>query len=305
MEANYSIAPPVETLDISRSRLLLTHVFSLYRNQFASWFAITAPTSLLAAAVLWMADQRIRAIGGRIPLLELKDHKGVIAAAMAWRLGSYFISWLLGCFAMAGMATVINNLDGEDPDAVWRQDSHQRAREHFGELALAALFTFCSFGAGIAVEQFVISAVIRLVGWSAFAQFSYGVSVAGAVVVASIVCWLGISIPLIVAGNTGVWAALKKSVELSNGYEGALFWLVVQSVAGSFAAGYGTYYGLRLLFPTHLQYTLWYGWLVYIVAILAGAAVEPPLFIGLSLLANPDGLKISAFPSSQEPTYVD
>jgi hypothetical protein len=59
--------------------------------------------------------------------------------------------------------------------------------------------------------------------------------------------------PLIVAGNTGVWAALKKSVELSNGYEGGLFWLVVQSVAGSFVVVYATYYGLRLLLPDHLR----------------------------------------------------
>ncbi len=267
MEANYSTSPPVEILGISRSRLLLTNVFTLYRNQFANWFAITAPTSLLAAAVLWMADQRIRAITGGIPLLELKNHKGAVAAEMALRFGSYFVSWLLGCFALAGIATVPNNLEGEDADSVWRQDSHQQAREHFGGLALTALFTFCSFAAGAAVEGFVISSVIRLVGWSHFARFNYAVSFAGVVVVASIVSWLGMSIPLIVASNIGVCAALKKSVELSNGYEGSLFWLVVQSGVGSLVAGYGTYYGLRLLFPTDLQYTFWYGWLVYIVAI--------------------------------------
>jgi hypothetical protein len=227
---------------------------------------------------------------------RVEESQGAVAAAMAVRFGSYFISWLLGCFALAGIATVVNNLDGEDIDSVWRHDSHQRAREHFGGLVLAALFTFCSFGAGIAVEEFVISSVIRLVGWSHFARFNYGVSFACVVVVASIVCWLGISIPLIVTGNIGAWAALKKSVELSNGYEGALFWLVVQSGVGSLVAGYATYYGLKLLFPIDLQYTLWYGWLVYIVAVLAGAAVEPPLFIGFSLLANPDQLKISALP---------
>jgi len=118
VEANYSTAPQVETLGISRSRLLLTNVFPLYQNQFPRWFAITAPTSLLAAAVLWMADQRIRAISGSIPLPELKNHKGAIAAAMALRFGGYFISWLLGCFALAGIATVVNNLDGEDADSV-------------------------------------------------------------------------------------------------------------------------------------------------------------------------------------------
>jgi hypothetical protein len=170
----------------------------------------------------------------------------------------------------------------------WRQDSHQRAREHFGALVLAALFTFCAFLAGLVVAEFVEFAAVRVVGWPHFSRFSYGVGFAAGVAIASIVSWFGMSIPIIVRGNAGVWGALKKSVELSNGYEGALFWLVVQSVAGSFVAGYATYYGLRLFFPAHLRYTLWYGWLVYIVAVLASAAVEPPIFIGFSLLADPE-----------------
>lgn len=299
MEANYSTSPPVETTQASRQGLLLKQVFTLYREQFSSWFAITGPTSLLAAAVLWMADRHIRAMNRSIPLLEIKHHPGIVAVIMVLRLGSLFVTWLLGSFALAAIATMVNNLDGEDADSVWKHDSHQRAREHFGGLVLAALFTFCSFGAGMAVAEFIVFAAFRLVGWSHFARFNYGVSFAVVVAVASIVCWLGMSIPLVVGGNTGVWAALKKSVELSNGYEGALFWLVVQSVAGSLFAWYATYYGLRLLFPDELRHTFWYGWLVYIVAVLASAAVEPPLFIGFSLLAAPDRSKLSALPRSQ------
>ncbi len=243
-----------------------------------------------------MADQRIRELLRGIPPLELRLHPGVIAAATAVRFSGYFLSWLLGCFAFAAIATEVNNLDREDVDSVWRRDSHQRAREHFGGLVLAALFTSCAFLAAATVAGFVESAAIKVIGWPHFARFNYGISLAGTVVVASIVSWLGMSIPLIVAGNTRVWAALKKSVGLSNGYEGALFWLVVQSVAGSFAAWYATVYGLRLVTPVQLQYTVWYGWLVYIAAILAGAAVEPPLFIGLSVLADPSRLKISTLP---------
>ena len=305
MEQNYSLAPPVEVIGLARPTLLLTNVFTLYRDQFPRWFGIMAPTSILASAVLWVANQRITAINRSIPFAEMKYHRWEIAAIMALRFGSYFVSWLLGCFALAGIATVVNNLDPEDVDSPWRHDSHQRAREHFGAIVLAAAFTFCAFLAGMAVGGFVVSAVIRVVGWSHFAWFNYGASLASSVAVASVVCWLGMTIPLIVAGNTGVWAAVKKSLKLSNGYEGGLFWLVVQSVAGSFVAVYATYYGLRFLFPDHLRYTLWYGWLVYIVAVLAGAAVEPPIFIGFSLLADPDQLKASTLPRPQHPPYID
>jgi hypothetical protein len=149
-----------------------------------------------------------------------------------------------------------------------------------------------------AAAGIVVSAATRVIGWSRFSRFNYGAALASYVLVASIISWCGMAIPLVLRGNTQVWASLKRSVELSNGYEGALFWLVVQSVAGSFVAWYATYYGLRLFFPAPLRYTIWYGWLVYLVAVLASAAVEPPIFIGFSLLADPEQLKVSALPGS-------
>jgi len=65
--------------------------------------------------------------------------------------------------------------------------------------------------------------------------------------------------------------------------------LVVESLAGSYVAWYAVHYGLSFVFPVQLRYTAWYGWLVYSVSILASAAVQPPLFIGLSLLAGNEG----------------
>lgn len=247
-----------------------------------------------------MANQRISAIYRNIPALAMKYHPGALAATMALRFGSFFISWLLGCFALAGIATVVNNLDGEDADSVWKHDSHQRAREHFRALVLAALFMFCAFGAGMAGAGFVALAAGRIVGRSHFARFSYAASVVSVVVVASVVSWFGMAIPITLRGNIKVWAALKRSVELSNGYEDALFWLVVQSGAGSYLAWYAAYYGFSLFFPAPLRYTVWYGWLVFVVAVLASAAVEPPLFIGFYLLAEPERLKALSFPGPQQ-----
>jgi hypothetical protein len=296
VDPNYSLASQVEVVGGARPGLLVKRVYTLYRERFSHWFGITAPTSLLATAVIWLADRRIRAIYGNIPRGEARYHFGEIAVAGAQRVGSVFLSWLLGCFALAAIATVVSGL-GDDDD-VWIHDSHQRAREHFGKLVLAALLTFCAFVAGILAFGFVEAAVVRIVAWHHFSRFNYTVSLVGVMMVASIVSWLGMTIPLIIRGNTGVWAALKRSVELSNGYEGALFWLVVQSVAGSYLAGYGTYYGASLFFPAPLRYTLWYGWLVFIVAVLAGAAIEPPIFIGFSLLADPEQFNNSSLPGS-------
>ncbi len=295
VEPTYSIAPQAEAVSTARPGVLLKSVFALYRSQFPRWFGITAPTSLLATAVIWMADQRLKAIYRGVPIFEMKNHFWEIAAAMVLRFGSYFVAWLLGCFALAAIAAVVSGLNGDEDDATWRADSHQAAREHFGKLALAGLFTFCAFLSGIAITLFVTEAVGRVTSRAFLLRFNVGIVLVGYVAVASVVSWLGMAIPLILR-NSGVWAALKRSLELSNGYEGALLWLVVQSSVGSYLAAYGTYYGFRLFFPVPLQYTLWYGWLVFIVAVLAGAAIEPPIFIGFSLLADPEQFEPSSLP---------
>jgi len=298
VEPDYSIAPQADLDAAPRPGLLLKKTYSLYQEQFRRWLAITAPTSFMAAAVLWMANREVKAILRTIPRGEAKYHIGGVIATVALRAGGYFISWLIGCFALAAVATVVSDLDGNETEAVWKRDSHQRAREHFGALALAALFTSCAFLAGLFVAAFVEFAAGRLVGWSRFSRFRYGATLIGGVVVAGIVSWLGAAIPLIVRGNTTVWAALKKSVELSSGYEGVLFLLVVQTFAGSYLAWYATYYGVRFLIPDSLRYTEWCGWVLYGVGLLAAAAVEPPIFIGFSLLADPEQLNASSLPNS-------
>jgi hypothetical protein len=298
VEPNYSIAPQADLDAAPRPGLLLKKTYSLYRGKFGRWFAITAPTSFMAAAVLWMANQQVTTILRTTPRGETHYHFGEVVATVALRAGGYFVSWLIGCFALAAVATVVSGLDGDETDSVWQHDSHQRAREHFAALALAALFTSCAFLAGIFVAAIVEFAAGRLVGRPHFSRFAHSVTLIGSVVVASIVGWLGAAIPLIVRGNTTVWGALKKSVELSSGYEGALFLLVVESFAGSYFAWYATYHGVRFLIPDSLRYTEWCGWALYGVALLAAAAVEPPIFIGFSLLADPEQLNASSLPRS-------
>jgi hypothetical protein len=298
MDPNYASVQPVELSGAPRPRLLLKDVYILYANQFRRWFAIAAPTSLLASVVLLLAGQRIHAIFRSIPRTEIPRHWGELAETGVLTYGSFFISWFLGCCALAAIATAVNGLDLNDNNDVWMRDSYQRAREHFGALLLTALFTFCAFLAGMGAVGFVEFAVMRVVGRAYFSRFNYGAVLVGYLVVASIVSWFGMAIPLILSGEIGVWAALKRSIKLSNGYEGFLFLLVVESVAGSYAAWYAVHYGLTFLFPPGLRQAAWYGWLVYFVSVLASAAVQPPMFIGFSLLAGNERTLTASAPTA-------
>jgi len=304
VDPNYLIVQPVEFGGASRPRLVLKDVYRVYTGQFWSWLAITAPTSLLASRVLLMADRKISEILRSFPITEISYHRLELAEAGALRYGSFFTGWFLGCFALAAITTVVNRLDVNSTE-VWKRDSYQKAREHFGALLLAALFTFCAFLAGMAAVEFVESSLIRVVGWAHFSRFNFVAVLIGYTVIASIVSWFGMTIPLILSGDIGIWRALKKSLRLSNGYEGFLFLLVVESMAGSYLAWYAVHYGFVLLFPAQFRYTQWYGWVAYFVSILASAAVQPPMFIGFALLAANEQVTSSSLPGSNESPNIE
>lgn len=299
MESSYSLASQVEVKELPRPGLFLKTTFSLYRSRFLRWFSITAPTSLVAAVFLILVDRRIREIFQSFPMREIGNHLADVVAADALRFGGFYLSWLLGCFALGAIATVVSDLDREDSEVAWRPDSHQKTREHFGSIAATALITFCAFLVGVVLLEIAVAAASRIVGWRHLSL--YVISLVGIVAVASIVSWLGMAVPLIVRGKVKFKAALKKSMELSNGYEGALFLLVVESVAGPSVAWYVVQYGLWFISPDSLRYSGWYGWLVSVVAVLASAALEPPLLIGFSLLADPELLKAASLSDSQQP----
>jgi hypothetical protein len=287
----------VEVEALPRPGFFLERVHALYRNQFRQWFAIMAPTSVLASIALRVSAQQANAIFRGIPRGEVPYHSGEVLEAGVLRFGGFFISWLLGCFALAAIATAVSSFDHDDDDMVWKHDGFQRAREHLGRIVLAAAITFGVFLAGVFLAGFVLFAAAKLIGWSHFSRFILTASYISCVVVAAIVSWVGAAIPVILRDKTSVWTALKRSVEVSSGYEGALFLLVIESLVGSYLAWYATYQGLRMLVPDNLRHTPWYGWSVYLLAVLVTASVEPPLFIGFSLLADPEQLKPPLFPS--------
>lgn len=289
METSFSQELQAEPQPQSQPGLLIIKVHEVYREQFRRWFGIMAPTSLLSACVLLLADERIRAINRSIPRDQVLSHMRDVMMMGVVRYASFSLSWLLGCFALAAIATVVNELDAKNENDTdnWRHDSYQHAREHLGSIMGIAIITFCVFLLGFGGMGFVESAAFKIFGSARFLRYNYPFWVVSYAVIASVVGLLGASIPIILKTNTGVRAALMKSVEMSSGYEWTLFVLVAESVMGSFLVWYLVVHSLPYLLPSALAYSSWYGWLLNLVGVLASAAVEPPLFIGFALLADP------------------
>lgn len=172
MDQNYSQVLQAE-VELAQPGLFLKKVHSLYHGEFWRWFAIMAPTSLLAAIVLLLVDNKIRSMFAGMRLGEYLHHVGEIALALILRYGSYFLSWFLGCFALAAIASVVNGSDGTAEEANWRHDSYQNAREHLGELFLTGMITFLTFLVILAGLEIVGIAAGRLVGPARFYRFNY------------------------------------------------------------------------------------------------------------------------------------
>lgn len=303
MDLSYPPVQPPEFAGLERERPTLHDVFTVYGRQFWRMFGITAPTSIVAAAILWATDTTLRAIFAGAPSGVFGFNFGDILLATAVRFAGWFAVWFLGAFALGAIATAVGNLDPDD-DGPWRRDSHQRSREHLGGIFLIALCTCLFFMVGIGATEVVIFAVIKEVGWAHFVRYNQFVSLVGYVVIASIVSWFGAAIPVLLRGGLSAWAAIKKSYKLSNGCEYFLFMLVIESLVGSYVAWYAVYYGLPLVVPAQFRYTAWYAWGAYVAFILASAAVQPPMFIGFSLLADDRRFSV-VLPGSEQAPHID
>jgi hypothetical protein len=263
---------------------LFTKVQKIYVQQFREWFAITAPTSVVAAVVLMLADWKVREIIlSHHDFAKLYNTETIVETTLL-RFGSYFFAWFLGCFALAAIATVVNRLDAEDEDAPLR-DKHQRAREHMGAILKTAFAMFLALLIGLAIAEFVLLTIAKVVGYAHFRSYIYPATMLGMFIVAGIVARLGMAIPLLMRGDIGVWAALNESLKIGERHKGFLFLLVIQSVIGSYVGWYAVHYVL-LLVPLSVKLAAWYGWAVVSLSALASAAVSPPMFIGFSLLAE-------------------
>jgi hypothetical protein len=236
---------------------LFAKVQRIYTRQFREWFAITAPTSVVAALILALADREIRTIYLSRSWFEITQPT-MLAETFGLRFGSYFFAWFLGCFALAAIATVVGRLDGEEENAPLR-DKHQRAREHLGAIFKTAIATFVAVLIGMAILEFAIMTVMKVAGPRHFSRNTYYVgTLIGTFVIAGIVSRLGMAIPLVVRGDIGVW---------------------------TYVGWYAVHFALMLV-PGWVKFSAWYGWGVLIISTLASAAVSPPMFIGFAVLAE-------------------
>lgn len=195
--------------------------------------------------------------------------------------------------ALGAVATLVSKIEEDERSESWFGDNYERARERFGPLFRIALITFALLLVGLAAVMFVEVALLRIRGRSFSGTQVFWFSIVSYLTVASVLAWFGMAIPLAVCDGTTAWQGLRRSLRLSNGFEVYLFLLVLESVVGSYVAWMAvSYAAMPLIARFPIDYN-WLAWIQLVLTVLASASVQPPLFIGLSLLARRDEVEVS------------
>lgn len=290
MSASYPGLSGIETRP--SAKILLHRVYKLYAQSYWRWFRITAPASLTAAFALLLTSQKANELFRMLPQgPAVVHHIPELLEQTLIRFGGFFFAWLTGCLALGAIATILHSQDAEE-DLSGLSDSFVRVRQLMLPVSVVATLTFALFIVGIGAGSVAGFAAGKIAGPKYFYRAVFYSSELFYFLELAVLSWFGPSIPLIIRDRIGAWRALKGSLRLSDGYEGFLFLLTVESVVGTYLANFVVRYAAGVVesrLPDSWLEVM--PWIVYFSVALASAAVQPPMFIGFSLLADNEFLE--------------
>ena len=282
---NYAVVPAFDQRPSAWS--LLHQVYHMYRDHHRKFAAITIPAALFAAFVLSLSrSEAVYLAHEALVHQELLYSRLHLVETQAAEILGYFLSWFFGCFAFAATADGVRALLEPGPDEIDVADAYSKARQRIGAIFVFAVLTFSIAAVG-SIASFRIAA--HLAFGTVNRNFSVPVlwilGTGCCLVVYAFLTRYALAIPKLMDSQVGIWAAMKSTVTLTDGYDGYLFLLTVESIVGTAIGAYvGAEFAILALQRTSLAQADWTPWVIVFTAALGSAFVQPPMFIGFSLL---------------------
>ena len=309
---NYAAVPAFDARPSSWT--LLHQVYILYREHHRKFAAITIPAALFAAFAISVCHTEGAYLASRAPKgLEILYHRWQYAQILGVGAMGFFLPWFFGCFAFAATATVVRNLLSQEDGQVDIGDGYARARECILPILLFSALTFLIVALGFTAGTWLGGNVMVRISNHHVSRFAYWmVALAGWLLAIAFVTRYALALPSIVHKKVGALQAMRSTVALTEGYDGYLFLLAMESFVGTIVASYAAaFFVMLLLQRAPLIESPWSEWIIIVAAVLASALVEPPMFIGFSLLyfeqtreRQPQPITSASFlPRSQQPPY--
>lgn len=273
----------------------LHEVFALYHAHKALFIGLIAPAVIFGYLAVSFGTQQAEQIFRHLPRgPAVMDHPRELAEMWIARMGSWFLSWLVYSFAFSAVAVAVNEIEAERKPLA--EDCYAPGRSHLGRVVGTAswlLIVFMLTTMVIALGgSFLVFVVLHLHPETAGVYIFTAILLLGASLLTS---RLGLAIPAVVIDQCGVSQAIQRSRRLTEGRSGLLTVLLIESLGGSYLAGV-TPFWIAAHFGAGAPPPVWLPWVLVAVAIIAGALVQPVLFVGLSLMYIRERERLSPTP---------
>jgi hypothetical protein len=258
-------------------------VYSTYRKNFWTLYRLAIPAAIFALLInngrVYVGRELMRGIARFSPIPTR-----VLFALGVWNLSTFFLAWFLQTFAFAAICATVSGVS--TTNETLNSDGYARARDRVNSVLYVAFATYLRFVVLFAIAMYLIlPAAFRILPQSLWANpwLAYAESAVVVLMIAAAIMGHAFAIPIVVITGTTGHDAMKTSWRMSDGHEGQLFRLIVESffagALGAYAASWALYFLLH-----RVDLHGWAGWMTAVVTTLVGAAAEIPMFLGFSLL---------------------
>lgn len=282
---NYAAVPAVE--DRPSTWALLHKVYCIYRDHHIKFATITIPAALFASFAITLSRLEGRYLSSKLTWnVEILQHPWELAQIFGVATLGFFLVWFFGCFAFAATASTVQSLAPESIENLDISDGYSRARDCVRPIFVFAVLTFLMLGAAYYLSIWLAPRVAGKMPSAQTGHAAFFVVIYGTCLLAiAFVTRYSLAIPKIVDRGGSAWRAMLSTAPMTDGYDGYLLLLVAESVLGTYLAQIVVFLTVqKVLQRTGMIDTAWSGWILILAVALGSALVQPPMFIGFSLL---------------------
>lgn len=270
--------PGIKTLNWA---YVLNQTYALYGKNFWKYFRI----GVVPAIIAYLCGYLLRILTRRVLTSIPFPSKGWMAMGLAngWLRGAVF--WTISAFFLAAIAASFEGMaDGESPAIA---DAYTLPRRRLGTIVAIGLLTWTLFWLGRTLTGLAISGFIRNANFLKQRWLSEGLHYLMLVLVVGLIARFALAIPELMHDLTlSFGSTMKRSFQLTESWELFFMGFLIKSAI----VGYGAYWitdkGLDWLWNYWTYNVDIFPWIERAVYIGIAAALESPLFIACSVLAQ-------------------
>jgi hypothetical protein len=263
----------------------IADVLRTYHSRFWLFFRITAPAVIVGTIAIITSRNEIREILRHLPHgVELLNHRTEILEIGLCNLSAYLISWLASLISFGVTCIVVEEAAaGFSPAAL---HSFLNLRERLGPFLR---LSFLLFGLALLAEGASILAMggMYRVLWHWQLRPRPFVMLVASYLTVSLALLafsrLALAVPAVILDDYGVWRAILRSDELTEGKWLPLAALLVKSLVGGYAAGLLPFW-LASFIRVDAPLPSWFPWVLTVGSIIGVTVVEPTMFVGFAVL---------------------